>query len=47
MLWCHLFITRWGWGFYGAAYAINITYILNMVIQDYLCTINKQIKRSF
>jgi hypothetical protein len=34
-------------GYKGAAIAINITYIGNMVILDFMSSINLQLKKSF
>ena len=40
VLWCELFINRWQMGYKGAAFAINITYIANMVILDFMSSVN-------
>jgi hypothetical protein len=34
-------------GYKGAAFAINITYIANMVILDFMSSVNVQLKKSF
>lgn len=47
VLWCELFITRWQMGYKGAAIAINITYIGNMVILDFMSSVNVQLKKSW
>ena len=47
VLWCELFINRWQMGYKGAAFAINITYIANMVILDFMSSVNVQLKKSF
>ena len=47
VLWCNLFIKKWGWGYTGAALALNITYIGNMVLIDFFSSINKQLKKSW
>jgi multidrug resistance protein, MATE family len=35
-LWCHLFIIEFGWGMLGAALATNLTYLLNMILIDFV-----------
>jgi len=47
IIWCELFINKWQMGYKGAAYALNITYISNMVILDFMSTANVQLKKSF
>lgn len=33
-MWCILFINVFEWGLYGAALALNVTYISNFVLQE-------------
>jgi Na+-driven multidrug efflux pump len=33
--WCLLFITKWEMGVAGAALALNVTYIMNYLLQEY------------
>lgn len=44
VIWCYLFIKKWDYGIYGAAFAINITYFMNMFILDWLVAQSPQFK---
>ena len=43
IFWCYLFITVGGWREVGAAMATNITYVLNMVLIDFICCNKKSL----
>ena len=43
VVWCYLFIVKLQWDVFGAAMALNVTYIINFLAQEiYIRTIERE-----
>ena len=42
IVWCILFINVFQWGLYGAALALNVTYISNFILQELYIRVYKK-----